>query len=658
MATSRFGGIPVDQSSQPVSRFGGVPVDQPVEDTGQIKSVSEAFSKLPGIPELAEIAAGANRSIAGVIDFLGPDTVNAALSLAGSEKKVPTIRESLPGIEGGFVEPGTKKDILGAVGETAPAALGIGQFIRTLSQKLPAIVTGGESTVAGLLRQAGQTTVAGDIGLGSVSAVGSEVGEDISGDEGALVGSILAPVTASAGTQGLKGLFDMGAKGVGALSRSMSDMSEDGASKLLAEAMVREGLSPEDVTQRLAQLGPESMPADVGVNFSRLLRTASNQIPVMEGRASTALKARQAGQGARISEAFDDASGTSYLNVDDEITRLNKTLKPKINELYDQARTQDIRLSERLSTLLDGDSSVGRAQRKSQQRLSDKRAAGDKISNIDIIDATKQEMDDQIGKALRKGENNKVRDLVRLKNVMVKEADESIPVYKQGRDLFAGKRQLENAAESGELFLKMKPRDVDKFVASMGSSEKKMFQLGAKQAILDKIDDLQTNADAVKRLFGKNGDVRKLRAVFDDKQSFDRFNDAMERESQFILTRNAAQANSTTAKQIADAGSAGDVLGLARSVIDSPIAAANKFGQIMGGLSGKRNSEAFTKSLEDAGDILLESGINSGRLQSILRSGNKEMIRNALEKALLKPHSGKVVIPSTKAAISEQIGTQ
>ena len=58
-----------------------------------LEDIDAALLKVPGVPQLAEFAAGANRSIAGFLDFLGPDNINAVLELAGSEKRVPNLQK-------------------------------------------------------------------------------------------------------------------------------------------------------------------------------------------------------------------------------------------------------------------------------------------------------------------------------------------------------------------------------------------------------------------------------------------------------------------------------------------------------------------------------------------------------------------------------------
>ena len=172
---------------------GGAGIDQ-----GVIQDAIEGFSQLPGIPELEEIASGVNRSVAEVLDFLGTDTVNAVLNLTGSDKRLPTIVESIPGTKGGFVEDGLKKEVLGAIGETIPAAVGIGSLLRNLAQKLPALAAGGESIGAGVLRQAGKSTGAADIGFGAASGAGQEfggaAGEAIAGEEGRQAGELIGGV--------------------------------------------------------------------------------------------------------------------------------------------------------------------------------------------------------------------------------------------------------------------------------------------------------------------------------------------------------------------------------------------------------------------------------------------------------------------------------
>lgn len=75
-----------------------------------------------------EFASAANRAVMGGLDFLGPGAINAGLSLAGSDYQVPTFSGGFaqtPGAAGGFMPPGTARDVTRAAGATLPTAAGL-----------------------------------------------------------------------------------------------------------------------------------------------------------------------------------------------------------------------------------------------------------------------------------------------------------------------------------------------------------------------------------------------------------------------------------------------------------------------------------------------------------------------------------------------------
>lgn len=90
-------------------------------ELGAGEQISESILDAPGMRAISEMAASANKSIFQFLDFLGPDNVNAVLSLAGSESRVPTLTESFAS-EGGFMEPGIGRDIAQGLGQLAPVA--------------------------------------------------------------------------------------------------------------------------------------------------------------------------------------------------------------------------------------------------------------------------------------------------------------------------------------------------------------------------------------------------------------------------------------------------------------------------------------------------------------------------------------------------------
>lgn len=159
-------------------------------------SIEDQMLQIPGMSAVAELASAANKSIFQFLDFVGADNVNAVLDLVGSDKKVPTLTETF-GSDGGYMEEGLGRDVAQAVGKTLPVALGAGQAMRSVASKLPGAVAS-ESAGAGVVRQMGQSTAKQDAVAGALSATGGELGEEVAGADGKLIGSVVAPL-ASAG---------------------------------------------------------------------------------------------------------------------------------------------------------------------------------------------------------------------------------------------------------------------------------------------------------------------------------------------------------------------------------------------------------------------------------------------------------------------------
>ena len=161
-------------------------------DEGLIKKIDKALLSIPGVPALTEFAAGTGRTVAGFLDFLGADNVNAILELSGREERSPTFGD-LTADKGSFDKSLVGK-AAGTAGEIAPAALAIGQTLRTLATKLPGF-TATETARQGTLRSLGSATAKQDVTGGALAGVGQEVGREVGGEDGALIGSVLAPLT-------------------------------------------------------------------------------------------------------------------------------------------------------------------------------------------------------------------------------------------------------------------------------------------------------------------------------------------------------------------------------------------------------------------------------------------------------------------------------
>jgi len=620
-------------SAKPLSKGFDVSTAQPQPQQPQQQAEpQQEDSFLKNTLDVAgEFAAAINKGVVDIAEFFTTDQINAVLELSGSEKRVTPLSE-LPlikeGVTGGFMEEGFAKDVVTGTGAAIPAALGAGTALRSIAQQAPAI--GASSLGQTIAKQMGAGTASGDVALGALGGTGAEVGRGIGGESGAIVGSILAPIGGQAGVGISKLLFSK--DGIRSLFNTVEGMSKEGASIMLAESMVRDNLGPDDVLKRLDSLGKEGLLADVGENFTSILKAAANRVPRVAGQQKQVLDARNSTSGSRILSGLDDATGLSALSADDEIIRLNKVLGPKINELYASARSTNLEMPEKIAKLISDSPTVAAAAKTADNRLADRAAIGEGVGTLDKIDAIKGALDDSIGVAIRQGENSKVRELTMLKNSMVNTIDNEIPVYKQARDMFAGKATLENATDLGRSYLKVSPRELKGITETMGESELRFFKLGAKEAIVDRFDKLQENANVMKRIFGKNGDVQKLKTLFNDPKQFKSFNDVLQQEANFAMTRASVQGNSSTPKQILDVMNAEDVLSNARDLLSrNP---AGILGKVLSGLSDKKGSQATVDALSTIGDVLLTKGMPPAQIQKLLSKGTNRMLEEIFRKAI------------------------
>lgn len=217
--------------------------DAPPEEKGMIESAADVA--LEGM-------AAVNRGAAGIVDFAATP-VNAALELAGSDARVPSIVSTLaPATQGNFMEQGIGRDVVRAAGEAVPAAVTIGAGLRTAAKQLPAMGAASESVGVGALRQMGQSTVGQDVGFAALSGAGSEIGEaageavggDTGGQIGSLVGSVAAPLAGAAAAQAS-----------GALSASLTRSKEAALIKEAAPTIDRLKSSAREVYKEIDDLG-------------------------------------------------------------------------------------------------------------------------------------------------------------------------------------------------------------------------------------------------------------------------------------------------------------------------------------------------------------------------------------------------------------------
>jgi hypothetical protein len=98
-------------------------VQQEQKPKGAIDEINDAILSTSTGKVLGEFAAASNKSIFQFLDFIGPNNVNAVLSLAGSDKRIPTFEGELAG--GNYMDAGKGRDAVQGLGQLLPAAVGM-----------------------------------------------------------------------------------------------------------------------------------------------------------------------------------------------------------------------------------------------------------------------------------------------------------------------------------------------------------------------------------------------------------------------------------------------------------------------------------------------------------------------------------------------------
>lgn len=182
------------------------------------------------------------------------------------------------------------------------------------------------------------------------------------------------------------------------------------------------------------------------------------------------------------------------------------------------------------------------------------------VPDLRFWDQVKRNLDSEIGKANRAGDNPKVSELTGLKNSLVAQLDQAVPSYQVARSGAAHFFQAENALEAGQNFVTQNfaARETRQALARMSPSERQLFQDGFVSRLIETIDKTGDRRNVVGQIFNSPAAREKLQIAVgpqrtNELEAFLRVEGMMDR------ARGAVQGNSTTARQLVESGLAGGV---------------------------------------------------------------------------------------------------
>lgn len=321
-------------------------------------------------------------------------------------------------------------------------------------------------------------------------------------------------LAAGLGREGIESLGKITPTGRGAEMATLADLSQAGRGML-------EGLVSDPDSREIRRLAKETL-------------TARNQY-----------------QQSRLFDLVDEDLGTVGRTFRETIDALKQSRAKKAAPLYREAGRKPLEMTPYMKAVMHPDRGVPEvtdALRQAQRQVATRRATGDEITNIDVIDEMKRVLDDDIKALYRQGKNNRARDLVVVKNKILQDVDNQIPEYKAARNVYAGDSELLEAAELGTRILKSDVDYLDDMLRTMSQSEKGMFRVGAKKAIREKMMQARQGTNAINRISSEIN-LDRMKRAFPDESSFNRFKDDLDFESRIFETERVLYNSMTALRQ-------------------------------------------------------------------------------------------------------------
>jgi hypothetical protein len=344
-----------------------------------------------------------------------------------------------------------------------------------------------------------------------------------------------------------------------------SGLAGSKGARQVADAFTKDDVSLDEAQARLAQLGPDAVPADTGGPnvLGQAWRVASQPGPG-KAIAKRVLDERDVLQAERILAPVEGSLGKgseAYGTLAETLARRSEAAKP----LYAQAHATVVEsltpTMKRVLATPNGKKAWADAARKAANDVDwpakdipalDDVLSGKVVPDFRTLDYVKQSLDDVVSDntdALTGKVNSVGRTAHRHVKLWLKDMDDMSRTYKEARAVWAGETQAMGSLRRGMQFMKNPHEMTTADIADLSEADQAMFRLGAARAIQDMIDRAGDTHDVTRRVWGNKRVRDTLRAVFPNEDSWDEFSKVVEQEAVKRRTRNAVQGNSLTAER-------------------------------------------------------------------------------------------------------------
>jgi len=485
----------------------------------------QAFKSVLGSPVEYSGVAEAARSVGQGLSFGTLDEIEAALrtgSISGPEyeKQRNLLREQQKqfGMDMPIVKPALE------IGGSLVAPLGIAKQVTKLAPATQALITGE--------RWYGQVGRGTAIGAATGAASGYGFAEKEDGSEAA-VGGIFGGL--------LGGSVPIVVKGAGTLIKNVLNSAgigdqEAAASKMLANYLKKDNLSPTEAQQALDELRrigvPNPVIADLGKSLNDLAYSAYTVQSAAKGTTKEFLENRLIDQPNDIVKGLVEKAGLAKnVNGFEYLEALTANQSRLASQAYPEAYSKAINAVP-FRKFIDRDvftKAYGEAVKRADvygQKLPDLSSIRNAQSvPTDVLHQIKMGLDrivDAETDNITKKMSGYGSDVVKVKNEFNDLIKSLNPEYKKANAEFADAERIKNAFKMGEDYQKLNPAEAASNIKKLTSDEKEAFRLGVMANINERLGDYKSG-DFTKQIFKSENQKLLLRNAFPDQASYTEF---------------------------------------------------------------------------------------------------------------------------------------
>jgi hypothetical protein len=547
--------------------------DAPIADQPQaFKSVLGSPVEYSGLAETA-------RSVGQGLTFGTLDEIEAALrtgSISGPEyeRQRNLLREQQK--QFGMDMPIVKTSA--EIGGSLIAPLGIARQVAKLAPATQALITG--QTVPG--------QIARGTGIGAVTGAASGYGfaEKDEGSETAM-GGVFGGL--------LGGSVPIVVKGAGTLIKNVLNSAgigdqEAAASKMLANYLQKDNLSPTEAQQALDELRRIGVPnpaiADLGKSLNDLAYSAYIVQSQAKGTTKEFLENRLIDQPNDIVKGLVEKAGLAKnVNGFEYLEALTANQSRLASQAYPEAYSKAINAVP-FRKFIDRDvftKAYGEAVKRADvygQKLPDLASIRNAQSvPTDVLHQIKMGLDrivDAETDNITKKMSGYGSDVVKVKNEFNDLIKSLNPEYKKANAEFADAERIKNAFKMGEDYQKLNPAEAASKIKKLTPDEKEAFRLGVMADVNERLGNYK-GGDFTKQIFKSENQKLLLRNAFPDQASYNEFSQyvkALNRQAetkQRVLggsrtdENKAVREESSLLGSLAQASASGDLVSLLRS---------------------------------------------------------------------------------------------